>query len=109
MENNNPEIYKYFKIGDVVLDYPDSCWRKTKFSIRSFYGNTYLPLVWAHQIGQPESNRYMCNLDVRCIRLVGAMKRPLMKVEKKALITMMNKGVVEAKREFMIRLNTKTL
>lgn len=109
MENNNPALFKYFKTGDTIMDYPDSCWRNTKFIIRSFHGNAYLPMVWAHQLGQPESNRYMCNFDVRFIRLVGAARRPLRRVEKRTLINMMNRGVVEAKREFMIRLNTKTL
>lgn len=109
MENNNPQIYKYFKVGDVVLDCSNSCWKKTKFSIRGFFGNAYSPSVLTHQIGKPESNRYACNLNVNEIRLVGAMKRPLMKVNKGVLVTMMNRGVVEAKREFMIRLNTKTL
>ena len=109
MDNNNPEIFKYFKVGDTVLDFPHSCWGNTKFTIRSFHGNAYLPLASVHQIGKPDTNRYMCNFSVREMRLVGAVKRPFRKTDKGVLIKMMNKGVVEAKREFMIRLNTKTL
>lgn len=109
MENTNPKIFKYFKVGDTIIDYPGSCWGEIKFTIRSFFGNDYLPLVHVHQLGKEETNRYMCNFNVRLIRLVGAPKRPLCKVERKTLISMMNRGVVEAKREFMIRLNTKTL
>ena len=54
-------------------------------------------------------NKYKCNFDVRELRLIGAVKRPLKKVEKKTLIRMMAKGVVEAKRELKIRVNNKEL
>ena len=108
MDNNNPAIFKYFKVGDTVLDFPHSCWGNTKFTIRSFHGNAYLPLASVHQIGKPDTD---CDISfsVREMRLFGAVKRPFRKTDKGVLIKMMNKGVVEAKREFMIRLNTKTL
>ena len=54
-------------------------------------------------------NKYKCNFDVRELRLIGAAKRPLKKVEKKTLIRMMSKGVIEAKRELKIRVNNKEL
>lgn len=109
MENTDSKIFKYFKVGDTIIDYPGSCWGSVRFTIRSFFGNDYLPLVHVHQVGKEDTNRYMCNFDVRLIRLVGAPKRPFRKIKKRTLINMMNKGIVEAKREFMIRLNTKTL
>lgn len=109
MENNNPAIFKYFRKGDIIMDWPHSCWRDTRFVIRGFYGNDYLPLVSAYQLGKPEMNRYMCNFDVRLIRLVGAQRRPLRAVNKRVLGNMIKCGVVEAKREMMIRINSKTL
>ena len=102
-------IYKYFQVGDIVKDCPESCWGETKFIIRSFYGNWYLPIAYVHQLGKPDTNKYKCNFDVRELRLVGAAKRPLKKVEKKTLIRMMSKGVIEAKRELKIRVNNKEL
>ena len=106
-EQNN--IYRYFRIGDIVLDFPDSTWGKTRFRIVAFLGNWYLPIAYVHQVGFPDTNRYKCNFDVRGLRLIGAEKRPLRKVEQKALIRMMSRGVVEAKREFMIRMNVKNM
>ena len=102
-------IYKYFRVGDIVKDCPESWWGETKFIIRSFHGNWYLPIAYVHQLGKPDTNKYKCNFDVRELRLIGAAKRPLKKVEKKTLIRMMAKGVEEARREFHIRVNNKQL
>ena len=68
-----------------------------------------MPIAYVHQLGKPDTNKYKCNFDVRELRLVGAAKRPLKKVEKKTLIRMMSKGVIEAKRELKIRVNNKEL
>ena len=107
MENNNPEIFKYFRIGDVIKDSADSIWGETKFIIQSFHGNWYLPLVSALQYGKPNMNRYKCNFDVRLLRLVDSRNRPFRKLEKTKLIKLVSKGVTEAKRELLIRANNK--
>ena len=109
MDNNNPKIFKYFKVGDIIKDCPDSTWGETKFVIQSFSGNWYLPLVHVLQFGKPDMNRYKCNFDVRGIRLVGALNRPFRNLDKTKLLKLVAKGVVEAKREFKIRVNNKEL
>ena len=109
MDNNNPKIFKYFKVGDIIKDCPDSTWGETKFVIQSFFGNWYLPLVYVLQFGKPDTNRYKCNFDVRGIRLVGAPNRPFRNLDKTKLLKLVAKGVVEAKREFKIRVNNKEL
>lgn len=109
-DNKDPKVWKYFKNGDIVRDEEESVWGKTKFEIVSFHGNWYCPLVMANIVGKFHSNGkpQTCNLDVRFIKLLGAKQRPFRNVKRKVLLNLLKKGVVEAKREFMIRLNTKT-
>lgn len=109
MDNNNPKIFKYFKAGDIIKDCSDSTWGETKFVIQSFLGNWYLPLVHVLQFGKPDMNIYKCNFDVRGIRLVGAPNRPFRNLDKMKLLKLVAKGMVEAKREFKIRVNNKEL
>lgn len=109
MNNNNPKIFKYFKVGDIIKHYPDSIWGETKFVIQSFFGNWFLPLVHVLQLGKPDMNGYKCNFDVRDIRLVGATNRPFRNLDKTKLLKLVAKDVVEAKRELKIRVNNKEL
>ena len=102
-------IYKYFRIGDIVLDYSGSIWGNMHFRIESFHGNWYLPLAYVQQVGYPETNKYKCNFDIRDLRLIGAERRPLRKIEQKSLIRLMSRGIMEAKREFFIRKNIKEM
>lgn len=51
----------------------------------------------------------MCNFDVRETKLITSPHRPFRKLPKKNLLKLMSKGNVEAKREFMMRLNSKSL
>lgn len=110
-DNDNTNVWRYFKRGDIVRDSEDSTWGKTLFRITYFHGNWYCPMVSTEIVGKyyPSGKPQRCNLDVRFIKLISTSKRPYKKLPKKVLIKMMNKGNLEAKREFMIRLNTKTL
>ena len=108
-DNDNPAVWRYFKIGDIVRDEPDSIWDKKLFEVSSFHGNYYLPLASVYFVGKPKTNGNMCNFDIRTMRLITAKKRPFKNLDRKKLIKLMNRGVVEAKREFMMRLNTKSL
>lgn len=108
-ENDNPNVWKYYKIGDIVRDEEGSLWENKLFEISSFHGNAYLPLASVYMMGKPKTNGNMCNFDIRCIKLITAKKRPFRNVPRTKLIKMMNKGIMEARREFMMRLNTKTL
>lgn len=103
--------WKYFKIGDVVKDSSDSIWGNTKFVVKSFLGNWYCPILHCHIVGKFYRNGkpQECNIDARAARLINSDCRPLKKIPKNVLSKIMNKGNIEAKREFMIRLNTKTL
>lgn len=110
-DNDDPKVWKYFKRGDIVRDSDDSVWGKTKFEITSFHGNWYCPLLSANICGKfyPSGNPQRCNLDVRFVKLINSPIRPFRKIPKKVLLNLLRKGNVEAKREFMMRLNTKSL
>ena len=108
-KDSNNKIWKYFKIGDIIRDADDSIWGNKLFEIYSFHGNAYLPLVSVHFVGKPKTNGNMCNFDIRETKLIRAPHRPFKNLKKSALIMLMRKGNIEAKREFMMRLNTKTL
>lgn len=95
--------------GDIVLDMQGSSWGNTKFMIEEFHGCKNLRLAWAHQLYKPNMNKYHCNLIVGLVRLVDSMDRPMRKLNKVVLIKLMNKGIMEARREFMMRVNSKTL
>jgi len=108
-ENIDPNVWKYFKKGDIIRDEDDSIWGNKLFEIYFFHGNDYLPLVSAYFVGKSKTNVNMCNFDIRKSKLIRALHRPLKKLKKSVLIMLIKKGNIEAKREFMIRLNTKTL
>lgn len=107
----NKNAWKYFKIGDVVKDAHDSIWGETKFTVVSLLGNWYCPILYSHIMGKfyPNGKPQECNLDARSARLINSDNRPFRRVPKNVLLKIMKKGNIEAKREFMIRLNTKTL
>lgn len=106
-ENKDKKIWKYFKYGDVVRDSENSVWGNKLFVVYFFHGNDYCPLVSAYFQGKEKNNSNVCNLDVREIKLISAPKRPFKNINKKSLLKLMKKGNMEAKREFMIRLNNK--
>nr|DAP89524.1 MAG TPA: hypothetical protein [Caudoviricetes sp.] len=110
-QNTDPKVWKYFKTGDIVRDSDDSVWGKTKFEITGFHGNWYCPMLSTNICGKfyPSGNPQRCNLGVREAKLISAPRRPFRNMPKKVLIKLMGKGNVEAKREFMMRLNTKSL
>lgn len=108
-ENDNPEVWGFFKRGDIVLDFKGSVWGNKKFELHSFNGNAYCPLVSAYFLGAEKKNSNMCNLGTDAIRLIGAKKRPLINVKTSNIIKLRKLGNVEAKREFAIRLNNKKL
>lgn len=107
MENKNPEKFRYFRTGDIVLDYRGSHWRNRKFRIASFFGERYCPMCSAYYAGREEEWDTHANLCVNDIVLVGARHRPMLKVSQPLLIKLIQKGNVEAKREFIIRSNVK--
>lgn len=111
IHNCKPEIWGYFKTGDIIRDSEDSIWGNTEFRIIGFHGNDYCPMVITKICGKfyPSGNPQLCNLNIRNARLFNAMKRPLIRMKKEALLKLLAKGNLEAKREFKIRVNTKTL
>ena len=98
----------YIKIGDVVKDEENSIWGEKLFTVHYLHGNDYLPLASTTFYGKERSITNTVVFDVRQLKLIGAEKRPLQKLPKKTLIKIMNKNI-EAKREFMIRINNKIL
>lgn len=103
--NTDPKVWKYFKHGDIVKD--EYVWGDKLFEAHSFHGNWYCPLMSVYMCGKPKTNGNMCNFDVRETKLITAPHRPFRKIPKKTLVKLMSKGNVEAKREFIMRINSK--
>lgn len=93
---------RYFKVGDVVKC-PYIWGEKTTFTIVSFWGNDYCPMSVAKMNGKKDSIANRCNIDLRKLVLIGALKRPMIRLTQAQLIKLMSKHVTEAKREFLIR------
>lgn len=95
--------YNLFREGDVVMDFKGSVWGDVKFIVLGFSENG--ATTYAREFGRPDTLRYRCNLVTKHMRLVGADNRPFRRIAKIPLLKMMSKGVVEARREFNIRVN----
>lgn len=109
IENSNSKIWGYFKRGDIVKDSPESVWKDTKFEIISFSGNAYCPILVTKIHGYNRNGNSICNLDAKNARLYSSVYRPFRSVKKQPLLKLLAKGNTEARREFKIRVNTKTL
>jgi len=105
MDNNDPEKFKYFRVGDIVLDDENSCWEDHKFTIASFFGEKYCPMCVGYFTGQERSWKTRSNLRVKVIILIDSLNRPFAKISKPVLIKLIQKGNLEAKREFIMRSN----
>lgn len=100
-------IWKYFKIGDIVQN--PGIWGKKLFQIYKFGGNSYQPEIYVHEYGKLKTIGNQCNFNVTMTKLYDAPKRPLKKIDRSVVIKLMNKGNVEAKREFLIRVRQRIL
>lgn len=103
--NTDPKVWKYFKHGDIVKD--EYVWGNKLFEVHSFHGNWYCPLMSVYMCEKPKTNGNMCNFDVRETKLITAPHRPFRKIPKKTLVKLMSRGNLEAKREFIMRINSK--
>lgn len=103
----NDTIWKYFKIGDIVK-YPE-IWGDKMFQIYKLSGNSYLPILNVCCYNKPKTCSNLCNFDARKAKLYDSPRRPLRKLSLSNLVKIMNKGNVEAKREFLIRVQHKRL
>lgn len=107
MSNPDPNKFKYFREGDIVLDREGSCWRNRKFRLVRFFGEKYCPMCLGYFAGMEECWETHSNLCVNDIILVGARRRPMLKVSTPLLVKLIKAGNMEAKREFIIRSNVK--
>ena len=107
MNNPDPTKFKYFREGDIVLDYEGSCWRNRKFRIERLFGERYCPMCLGYFAGREKCWETHSNLCINNIVLVGARRRPMLKVPTPLLVKLIKTGNVEAKREFIIRSNVK--
>ena len=106
MESNT--IWKYFKIGDIVK-YPE-IWGDDKiFQVYKLSGNSYSPILNVYFYNKPKTTSNLCNFDARKAKLYDSPRRPFRKLSLSNLVKIMNKGNVEAKREFLIRVQHKRL
>ena len=94
-------IHKYFKVGDIVRN--EDIWGKKLFIVDKLFGNDYQPLLIVHPCGQKQSPGTMCNFVVSMTKLVNNPKRPLRKIPQITLVKLLQKGNLEAKREFIMR------
>lgn len=102
----------FYKIGDIVRDFNGSIWGDSKFEVVGFDGNSdsYCQILLTNVCGRYYDNGkpWRCNINAKTAKLINSSnRRPLIKVNRIKLIDMMNKGVLEARREFMIRINNK--
>lgn len=93
--------FKYFKVGDFVIN--KAVWGNKKFIIDKMYGNDYCPIIDVHPINTDKTVGNTCLFAVSETRLIGASKRPFRKVETPALLKILKRGNMEAKRELIIR------
>ena len=101
--------WRFFKVGDIVIN-EYVCGKRKKFVIDTMYGNDYCPLIETHAILEEKKVKNTFIFVASMVKLVNAQQRPLRRLKKEALLRMNKKGVVEAKREIMIRLyNDKKL
>lgn len=105
IKNTDPKIWKYFRHKDIVKE--ESIWGNKLFEVNGFFGNSYCPLISVYMCGKPRRNKNKCNFDVRLTKLITAPHRPFRKMSKEVLLKLMKKGNIEAKREFMMRINNK--
>jgi len=101
-------IWKYFKIGDIVK-YPEVWGDNKLFQVYKLSGNSYLPILNVCCLNKPKTCSNLCNFDARKVKLYDSPHRPFRKLSLPNLIKIMNKGNVEAKREFLIRVQHKNL
>lgn len=96
-----------YRIGDIVKDFDGSVWGETNFEVVGFEGNDYCPILLTIVCGKfyPNGKPWKCNLNARLARLMDSSKRPFIKLPERQLIKMIGKGIVEAKRELIIRRN----
>lgn len=97
--------YKNFKVGDTITEVEGNLWAGKEFIISSFHGSSYSMFIHAYMKGKSRTIKNACNFDIREARLINAVRRPLSNLKKVTLIKLMQKGNVEARREFLIRNN----
>ena len=94
-------IWNVFKVGDIVK-YPD-VWGDRLFQIYKLTGNAYLPELNVLEYHLPCRNSNRCIFNANNVKLYDAPQRPFRKLSRCNLIKIMNNGNIEAKREFLIR------
>lgn len=90
-----------YKVGDLVKN--KGIWGNVLFVLESFHGNWYNreALVRFHKKEYNPAN--LCNFSIDEMELISFDKRPFKKLNNKILATLIKKGNIDAKREFIIR------
>ena len=82
------KIHKYFKVGDIVKN--EKIWGKHMFVVYALGGNEYLPEMYVIPKGKTWSPSVQCNWDLRDAKLMGASKRPFIKLKKPILLKLVS-------------------
>lgn len=96
------------KKGDIICDFEESTWGNQRFIVDQFFGNSYCRMISTYKIGMNRRG-VMVNILAYHARLVDAPIRPFRHTDIKVLLKLVQKGIVEAKRELRMRNNTKKI
>ena len=107
MEKSKKNHWKYYKVGDIIIC--QSIWGNKRFIVDKMYGNAWCPILDVHDFGKEKRTSTTCLLNPNDCKLVNSLKRPLTRLSREKVLTMMKKGNTEAKREFLIRVFNKNL
>ena len=99
---------KIKKKGDIICDFEESTWGNQRFIVDQFFGNSYCRMISTYKIGM-NSRGVMVNILAYHARLVDSPIRPFRHTNIKVLLKLVQKGIVEAKRELRMRNNTKKI
>lgn len=98
--------YCNIRVGDIVQE--RELWGNKNFKVLSFHGNDYLLMATALEVGKEMRISNLCNLEVRRLKLISFSPRLLSRLSRKTLTKLVAHGNVEARREMLLRINTKT-
>lgn len=94
-----------YKEGDTVV--APEIWGNVKLCIYYVHYSSYRSYVSAHFKGKENIPTNRCMVPVEDLKLVSAQNRPLKNIDNKRLLKMIPRGVIEARREFQMRINNK--
>lgn len=94
-----------YKEGDTVV--APEIWGAIKLCVYNVQMSSYRSYVSAYFYGKENTPVNRCTMPIEELKLISAENRPLKNIEHKKLLKMIPRGIIEARREFQIRINSK--